>query len=125
MVVPAPAAAVSGRMSSSVGLHTQLAAVMESLVHAAVAELSRLVEGSSFPRLSLQVRTGSSGSKTGEEPPEPAKEQNEGREKMVRSGGRESWSPAVFISAVNCDYSFISNVQIVFSFSCGQLTLDH
>lgn len=76
-------------MSSSVGLHTQLAAVMESLVHAAVAELNKLVEDGSFPRLSLQVRTGNSGSKAGEERPVPAKEQHEGREKMVRNGRLE------------------------------------
>lgn len=95
MVVPGPAAAVSGRMSSSVGLHTQLAAVMESLVHAAVAELKKLVEENSFPRLSLQVRTGGSGSKAAEELPLPAKVQAEGREKTVRSGTLESWSLVV------------------------------
>ncbi|KAE8283728.1 hypothetical protein D5F01_LYC17047 [Larimichthys crocea] len=57
-------------MSSSAGLHTQLAAVMESLVHAAVAELKKLLE------LSLEVRAG-------EETPLPAKLQADSRDKMV------------------------------------------
>lgn len=43
-------------MSVSAALHTQLAAVMESLVHAAVAELKKLMESSSLllPGLELQ-----------------------------------------------------------------------
>eukprot|EP00064_Thunnus_orientalis_P022923 superscaffoldBa00008182_g23145 len=55
-------------MSSSAALHTQLATVMESLVHAAVAELKKLVEDSS----------------AGEQPPPPAREQEESRDQMVR-----------------------------------------
>ncbi|KAI3365033.1 hypothetical protein L3Q82_010086 [Scortum barcoo] len=52
-------------MSSSVALHTQLATVMESLVHAAVAELKKLLED--------RTRTG----------PLPAKLQADSGEKMV------------------------------------------
>lgn len=44
-------------MSSSAGLHTQLAAVMESLVHAAVAELQKLVEVSQQVRAGVQADT--------------------------------------------------------------------
>lgn len=61
---------LADRMSSSAGLHTQLAAVMESLVHAAVAELNKLVEDSSTFQLHLESRTG---------------EGPRSREKMVRS----------------------------------------
>lgn len=85
-------------MSSSAALHTQLAAVMESLVHAAVAELKKLVEGSSALLLSLEVRTGSSGSGAGEEPPLPANLQADSREKMVRRGAAGPGSSCVFIS---------------------------
>lgn len=81
-------------MSSSVALHAQLAAVMESLVRAAVAELKKLVEGTSALLLSLEVRTGSSG----EEPPLPAKLQADSREKMVRRGAAGPGSSCVFIS---------------------------
>lgn len=67
-------------MSFSAGLHTQLAAVMESLVHAAVAELKKLVEA-------------------GEEPTVLARERTESRERMVRSGDclvwRCNWLPSV------------------------------
>ncbi|KAL6095392.1 uncharacterized protein ACO6RY_16598 [Pungitius sinensis] len=45
------------RMSSCAALHTQLAAVMESLVHAAVAELKKLVEDSSTFQLHLEIRS--------------------------------------------------------------------
>lgn len=65
-------------MSGSVGLHTQLAAVMESLVHAAVAELKKLVEHSN------QVQIGTSRTMDGQEQHLSAKEQGERREKMVR-----------------------------------------
>lgn len=68
-------------MSSVTALHTQLAAVMESLVNAAVAELKKLVEGSSVLMLGLEVRT-SSGSGAGEEP----RLQADSRDKMVRRG---------------------------------------
>lgn len=71
-------------MSFSAALHSHLAAVMESMVHAAVAELKKLVEGNSALLLSLEVRTGSSGSGDGDEPPIPAKQQADSREKMVR-----------------------------------------
>lgn len=74
-----------GRMSFSAALHSHLAAVMESMVHAAVAELKKLVEGNSALLLSLEVRTGISGSGDGEEPPLPAKQEADRREKMVRS----------------------------------------
>lgn len=47
------------KMSASTALHTQLAAVMESLVHAAVAELKKLMEGSSQLLLSLELQCGS------------------------------------------------------------------
>lgn len=67
-------------MSLSAALHSHLAAVMESMVHAAVAELKKLVEGSSDLLLSLEVRTGE-----GKEPPGAAKLQADSREKMVRS----------------------------------------
>ena len=61
-------------MSSSSGLLlTQLAAVMESLVHAAVAELKELLEDS------LEVQPG-------EETPLPARLQTDSRDKTVRSG---------------------------------------
>lgn len=81
-------------MSSSAALYTQLAAVMESLVHAAVAELKKLVEGSSALLLSLEVRTSSSGSGAGEEPPLQA----DSREKMVRRRGAAGpGSSCVFI----------------------------
>nr|XP_040049254.1 zinc finger protein 37-like isoform X3 [Gasterosteus aculeatus aculeatus] len=60
------------RMSSSAGLRTQLAAVMESLVHAAVAQLKKLVEDSSTFQLHLEIRTG-------EAPPRP-----HSREKLVQ-----------------------------------------
>lgn len=53
---------------------------MESMVHAAVAELKKLVEGSSALLLSLEVRTGD-----GEEEPLPANQQADSREKMVSS----------------------------------------
>lgn len=43
-------------MSVSAALHTQLAAVMESLVHAAVAELKKLMEGSSLLLLGLELQ---------------------------------------------------------------------
>lgn len=69
-------------MSSSAALHTQLAAVMESLVHAAVAELKKLAEDSSAFLLSLEVRTGS----TGEDPPLTAALEVDTQEKLVRSG---------------------------------------
>ena len=65
-------------MSPCAGLHTQLAAVMESLVHAAVAELKKLVEDSSAFVLRLEVRAG-------EKLPPPVTLQAESREKMVRS----------------------------------------
>lgn len=67
-------------MSSSVGLHTELAAVMESLVHAAVAELKKLVEDSPEDQ-------------TGGDEVEPhlrAKLQPDSLEKMVR---RETVGP--------------------------------
>lgn len=38
-------------------LRTRLAAVMEALVHAAVAQLQRLVESSSAPQVQVQVQT--------------------------------------------------------------------
>lgn len=37
-------------------LRTRLAAVMEALVHAAVAQLQRLVESSSAPQVQLQLQ---------------------------------------------------------------------
>lgn len=43
-------------MSASTALHTQLAEVMGSLVHAAVAELQKLMDGSSQLLLSLELR---------------------------------------------------------------------
>ncbi|KAF1373442.1 hypothetical protein PFLUV_G00238900 [Perca fluviatilis] len=64
-------------MSPCAGLHTQLAAVMESLVHAAVAELKKLVEDSSAFVLRLEVRAG-------EKLPPPVTLQAESREKMVQ-----------------------------------------
>lgn len=61
-------------MSSSVSLHTQLASVMESLVHAAVAELKKVEDW-------LEVRTGGTeGTESG------SGEETDSREKMVRSG---------------------------------------
>lgn len=71
----------SGTMSSLAGLHTQLAAVMESLVHAAVAELQKLVQESS------SFRTRTSASKAEEEQPLPAREQQQNRDQMVRRTG--------------------------------------
>lgn len=65
---------LAGGMSSTVALHTQLATVMESLVHAAVAELKKLVEGGSAFMLSLQVRAQAAA---------PGRLQDESREKMV------------------------------------------
>lgn len=55
-------------MSPSAALHTQLAAVMESLVHAAVAELKKLVEDEAE-----------------EKRPLPARAQARSREKLARS----------------------------------------
>lgn len=63
----------SGTMSSLAGLHTQLAAVMESLVHAAVAELQKLVQESS----SFRTRTSAS----------KAEEEQQNRDQMVRRTG--------------------------------------
>lgn len=70
-------------MSRSATLHTQLAAVVESLVHAAVAELKKLVEGSSALLLSLGGRNGRG---TGEEQALPDRLQDDTQDKMVRIG---------------------------------------
>lgn len=69
-------------MISSAALHTQLAAVMESLVHAAVAELKKLGEDS------LEARASSPRSGAGGEAPVPGKAQPDGRQKMVRGPDR-------------------------------------
>lgn len=68
------------KMSVSTALHTQLAAVMESLVHAAVAELKRLMEGRSQLLLGLELRCRS----PGQEPPQVDKVQVDSGEAMVR-----------------------------------------
>lgn len=67
-------------MSASTALHTQLAAVMESLVHAAVAELKKLMEGSPQLLLSLELQCRS----LREEPPLVDKVQVDSGEAMVR-----------------------------------------
>ncbi|KAM8837112.1 uncharacterized protein AB9W97_002469 isoform 2-T2 [Spinachia spinachia] len=64
-------------MSSSAGLYAQVAAVMESLVHAAVAELKKLVEDSSTLQLHLEILTR-------EAPPRPDNLQPHNPEKMVQ-----------------------------------------
>lgn len=67
-------------MSVSTALHTQLAAVMESLVHAAVAELKKLMEGSSPLLLGMELQCRSST----QEPPLVDKVQVDSGEAMVR-----------------------------------------
>lgn len=73
-------------MSRSATLHTQLAAVVESLIHAAVAELKKLVERSSAILVSLEGRDGSCESGIGEEPALPGRLQDDTQDKMVRIG---------------------------------------
>lgn len=68
------------KMSVSTALHSQLATVMESLVHAAVAELKRLMEGRSQLLLGLELRCRS----PGQEPPQVDKVQVDSGEAMVR-----------------------------------------
>nr|XP_015817988.2 zinc finger protein ZFP2 [Nothobranchius furzeri] len=69
-----PSAFSTARMSFSAAMHTQLAAVMEALVHAAVAELKKLVEDSSV------FRSGD----PGKQHPQTDTLQAESREKMVQ-----------------------------------------
>lgn len=70
-------------MSVSAALHTQLAAVMESLVHAAVAELKKLMEGSSLLLLGLDLQSRC----PREEPHLRDKLQADSGETMVSMGG--------------------------------------
>lgn len=65
-------------MSNFIALQTQLASVMETLVHAAVAELGKLVEDSSVFVFSLELTQGHS-----EDEELSAKVQTESQNKMV------------------------------------------
>lgn len=73
------------KMSASTALHTQLAAVMECLVNAAVAELKKLMEGSSQLFLSLELQCSS----PRQDPPLVNKVPVDSGEAMVR--GWMSW----------------------------------